>query len=114
MQQTKISALSKREMNLLKTSNRSRDDRYYLERLLQQTSESSKPAHCRIGDREVSKRPSRWNNYLPVASSAPDCNKYAFVDSQYTSLARILDMNYTKVHQVTEIHVKNLTVDLHL
>ena len=34
--------------------------------------------------------------------------------SRYTSLARILDMDYSKVSKVTEIHVTNLTVDVHL
>ena len=40
--------------------------------------------------------------------------EYFLFSSQYTSLARILDMNYSEVCKVTEILVKNLTVDVHL
>ena len=37
-----------------------------------------------------------------------------FFNSSYTSLARILDMNFSKVSKVTEIHVTQLAVDVHL
>ena len=40
--------------------------------------------------------------------------EYFHFSSQYTSLARILDMNYSEVSKVTEILVKNLTVDVDL
>ena len=55
---------------------------------------------------------SRWNNSLPKVSEVANATKEALVKSQYTSLARILDMNYTKVNNHTEVHVGNLTVDL--
>lgn len=55
---------------------------------------------------------SRWNNYLPKVSEIDDATKEALVTSQYTSLARILDMNYSKVLNHSEVHVSNLTVDL--
>ena len=55
---------------------------------------------------------SRWNNYLPKVSVIANATKEALVTSQYTSLARILDMNYSKVLNHSEIHVSNITVDL--
>ena len=63
------------------------------------------------------RQPNRWQEgLLPTPPARQDgyILKRVLFSSQYTSLSRILDMNYTKASKVTEILVKNLTVDVQL
>ena len=96
-------------INVIEEEN-NRGQKYFLTKFLARNADKL----CALS--EV-RQPNRWQEgLLPTPTDRLDGQKLSnlMFSSQYTSLSRILDMNYSKRSKVTEILVKNLTIDVHL